>query len=98
MPDHPQTPGKLERVIAAIGNLARPYVLYVASTSSAVATVMVVVKEMDLIAGAAFVAANWGGVGVIYGAKSLEEGRKAKAEAQVAIAQNANPVQQDPAE
>jgi hypothetical protein len=97
MPDTPPT-GTLERIVVALGNLARPYVLFVSATSSAVATVMVVAKEMDLMAGAAFVAANWGGVGLLYGAKSLEEGRKAKAEAQVAIAQNANPVQQDPAE
>ena len=90
--------GFFERAIAGLGNFARPYVLYVSSTSSAVATIMVVAKEMDLMAGAAFVAANWGGVGLLYGAKSLEEGRKAKAEAQVAIAQTTNPVQQDPAE
>lgn len=91
-------PAWFERIVAAIGALARPYVLFAASTSSSIATVMVVAKEMDLIAGAAFVGSAWGGVALIYGAKSLEEGRKAKADAQVAIAQTANPVQQDPAE
>ncbi len=73
--------------MAALGNLARPFVLYAAATSSAVSTVMVVAKEMDLMAGAAFIAAAWGGVGVLCGAKALEERGKAKSEATVAVAQ-----------
>lgn len=83
-----QPAARFERVVSALGNLARPFVLYVASGSSAIATVMVVAKEMDLIAGAAFVGASWGGVGLLYGAKAIEERGKAKSEAAVAIAQS----------
>lgn len=79
---------RFERVVSALGNLARPFVLYAASASSAVATIMVVAKEMDLNAGAIFVGANWAGVGLLYGAKAIEERGKAKSEAAVAIAQS----------
>ncbi len=94
MTDTPIQPpaARFERVVAALGNLARPFVLYAAGGSSAAATIMVVAKEMDLMAGAAFVAANWSGVGLLYGAKALEERGKAKSDAAVAIAQtNATP-------
>lgn len=81
----------LERWIAALGNLARPFVLYVASGSSAISTILIVIQRMDLIAGAAFIAASWAGVGVLYGAKAAEERGKAKSEAAVAIAQTSAP-------
>lgn len=77
----------LDRAVAAIGNLARPYVLYSASTSSALATVSIVWMGADLMAGAAFVGAAWGGVALLYGAKAAEEANKAKSEAKVATAQ-----------
>lgn len=83
----PGPSARFERVIAALGNLARPYVLYAASTSSALATVSIVWMRLDLVAGAAFIGAAWGGVGILYGAKALEERGKAKSEAAVAIAQ-----------
>ena len=76
----------LESWTATLGNLARPFVLYVAALSSALATVSIVWMRLDLIAGAAFITAAWGGVGLLYGAKALEEGRKAKASAEVEIA------------
>lgn len=75
-----------DRWIAALGNLARPFVLYSAAGSSAMATVSIVWMRLDLIAGAAFVTASWGGVALIYGAKAIEERGKAKSEAQVEIA------------
>jgi|GEM_PF-3391203 len=90
MTDQPVQPpaARFERTVAALGNLARPYVLYAAATSSAIATVAVVLKEMDLNAGAIFVGASWGGVALLYGAKAIEERGKAKSEAEVAIAQS----------
>jgi len=88
MTDTPIQPpvGQLERWTAALGNLARPFTLYVAGISSAVATVGIVLRGAPLIEGAAYITAAWGGVGVLYGAKALEEGRKAKATAEVEIA------------
>lgn len=78
----------LERVQGFLGNLARPYVLYSASTSSALATVSIVWMQLDLIAGAAFIGASWAGVGVLYGAKAMEERGKAKSAAEIAIAES----------
>ena len=94
MTDTPIQPpaSDLERWTSAIGNLARPYTLIAAATSSAVATVSIVWMRLDLIMGAAFIGAAWGGVGVIYGAKAIEERGKAKSEAAVKIAEaNATP-------
>lgn len=93
MTDQPMTPpaSLLERWTATLGNLARPYTLVIAATASAIATVALAFRAVDLIAGAAFVAANWSGVGVLYGAKALEEGRKAKAIASVEIAKAQTP-------
>lgn len=90
MPDTPvQYPAaRFERTVSALGNLARPFVLYSAAASSALATVSVVWMRLDLIAGAAFVGATWGGVALLYGAKAAEERGKAKSEAAVAIAQS----------
>lgn len=89
MTDQPIPPpaGELERITAALGNLARPFVLYAAAASSALATVSVVWMRLELIAGAAFITASWGGVALLYGAKAIEERGKAKSEAEVAIAQ-----------
>lgn len=92
MTDTPLQPpaARFERVVSALGNLARPYVLYSASTSSALATVSVIWMRLDLIAGAAFITASWGGVALLYGAKAVEERGKAKSQAAVAIAQANN--------
>ena len=82
---------RLERAVAALGNLARPFVLYSAGLSAALATVRIAGGEHDLVAGAAFIAAAWTGVAALYGAKALEERGKAKSEAEVAIAQTNAP-------
>lgn len=74
-------PITFDRIVSAIGNVARPYVLYSAATSSALATVSIVWMRLDLIAGAAFVGAAWGGVALLYGAKSLENASVAKTNA-----------------
>ena len=79
----------LEQLTHALGQLARPYVLFAAATSSAIATVSIVWMRLDLIAGAAFITAAWAGVGVVYGAKALEERGKAKSAAEVAVARSA---------
>lgn len=71
-------PISLERIVAAIGSVARPYVLYSAATSSALATVSIVWMKADLMAGAAFVGAAWGGVALLYGAKAMENASVAK--------------------
>lgn len=71
-------PISLERIVAAIGSVARPYVLYSAATSSAFATVGIVWMKADLMAGAAFVGAAWGGVALLYGAKAMENASVAK--------------------
>lgn len=81
----------LERIVSAIGNAARPYVLISAATSSALATVSIVWMRADLMAGAAFVGAAWGGVALLYGAKAAEESSKAKSEASTVIAQTNSP-------
>lgn len=73
----------LERIITAIGNAARPFVLYSSSLSASLATVSIVWMRMDLIAGAAFIGAAWAGVAALYGAKALEEHGKAKSAAGV---------------
>lgn len=85
-------PSSLERWTAALGSLARPFTLYVAALSSAIATVSIVFRGASLIEGAAYITAAWGGVGVLYGAKALEEGRKARASAEVEIAKAQTPV------
>lgn len=76
----------MDRIVSALGNLARPFVLYAAGASSAAATVSIVWMRLDLIAGAAFIAAAWSGTGLVYGAKALEERGKAKSEERVRVA------------
>lgn len=84
-------PISLDRAVSALGNLARPYVLYSASTSSALATVSIVWMGADLMAGAAFVGAAWGGVALLYGAKAAEEANKARSASDATIAQTSAP-------
>ena len=89
MIDNPVQPpaARFERVVSALGNLARPNVLYVSAWSAAIATVSIVWMRLDLLAGAAFITAAWAGVAALYTAKAIEERGKAKSEAEVAIAQ-----------
>lgn len=82
-------PPRFERVVTALGALARPFVLFSAGGSSALATVSIVWMRLDLMAGAAFITAAWAGTGVLYGAKALEERSKAKADAQARVAEAA---------
>lgn len=74
------------KIVARVGDLARPFVLYASGGSSAIATVLIVAMRFDLVAGAAYIAAAWAGTAALYGAKALEERGKAKSEAEVAVA------------
>lgn len=89
MTDAPVQPpaARFERVVAAIGALARPYVLYASAASAAIATVKLGWSDTALIEKSAFIGAAWAGVAALYGAKALEERGKAKSEAAVQISQ-----------
>lgn len=78
---------RFERIVTALGELARPYVLYAAATSAAVATIKLGWSDAALIEKSAFIGAAWAGVAALYGAKALEERGKAKSDERVAIAQ-----------
>lgn len=90
MTDSPIQPpaARFERVVAALGALARPFVLYAAGFSAAVATIRLSLSDAALIEKAAYITAAWAGVGLIYGAKAIEERGRAKSEAAVQIAQS----------
>lgn len=92
MNDDPVQPphGHLERWSAAIGRLARPYVLIAAASSSAVATIALPFRSVSLFEAAAYITAAWAGVGLVYGAKAIEERGKAKSSAAVEIAKSGN--------
>ena len=75
----------LPRLATFVGETARPYVLIVAGSSAATATVQTAIYNAN-IEGAAFVAACWAGVAAIYHSKSREEVAKAEALASVETA------------
>lgn len=81
----------LDRFSWLAGELARPFTLYAAGVSSAVATAVIPFRTESLIEGAAYIAAAWGGTAALYGAKAWEQSRTRNAEvaanAEVAIAQ-----------
>lgn len=87
----PSTPG--ERVKAAIGDLARPFAIYVTSAAAAVATVKIAWtiadKSADFSAAAIFITAVFGGLAGLYGFKAWENKEAAKATAGVKVAQAA---------
>lgn len=78
---------RFERVVAALGALARPYVLYAAATSAGVVTIRLGWSDAAWIEKAAFIAAAWAPVVALYTAKAVEERGKAKSDERVAIAQ-----------
>jgi len=80
----------LDRLGSFMGLTARPSVLYMAAFAAMVATILIPSMRFDLIAGAAYITAAWGGVSLLYGAKALEERGKAKSEADVEIARTGN--------
>lgn len=70
----------LDRLALFIGEVARPFTLYAAGVSSAVATVAIPFRTDSLIEGAAYIGAAWGGTAALYGAKAWEQSRTRKAE------------------
>ena len=76
---------RFERAVAAIGNLARPSVLYCAGWSAAILTVRLGWAHPSYES-AAVIGAAWAGVAGLYWGKAVEERTKAKADAQVEIA------------
>ena len=93
MTDAPSLPPSTEfdRIVAGIGNLARPFVLYAAAGSAALATVSIVWMKLDLITGAAFIGASWTGVAALYGAKAWETAAADKQAAKVEMAKTQAP-------
>jgi hypothetical protein len=84
-------PPRFERVVSALGDLARPAVLYLAALSSAIATVAIVFLGLDLTAGALFIGTAWGGVAVLYGAKAAEVAAIKRRDAEIEIARAQSP-------
>lgn len=70
----------LDRLAWFIGEVARPFTLYAAAFSSAIATVAIPFRTASLIEGAAYIGAAWGGTAALYGAKAWETSRTRKAE------------------
>ena len=78
-----------DKVLAFVGEIARPFCLIVSAGSSGIATVSIVWMKLDLITGAAFITAAWAGTVALYGAKALETASGNKEAAKVEIAKNA---------
>lgn len=92
MSDTPVTapPTRLERVKAFIGDLARPFAIYVTSAAAAWATVSLSARVNSPEA-AVFIGAVLAGVGAIYWGKSWENAKAGKQAAEVQVARAENP-------
>ena len=77
---------KSEVVKAFIGDLARPFAIYVTSAAAAIATVLVAFRTEDGADAALLLAAAFAGVGALYGAKSWEVAKTGKQAAEVETA------------
>lgn len=82
-------PPMMDRVKGLIGDLARPFAVYVTSGGAAIAMVIIATKVDDGMDGAATLVAIAGLVGGIYGFKAWENNTTAKAAANVEIAKAA---------
>lgn len=86
-----QPPSRLGTIKAFIGDLARPFAIYVTSLAAAIATVRIATAvsgdKLDFSAAAIFIAAVFAGVGALYGVKSWEVAKGKAADAEVAKAQ-----------
>lgn len=71
----------MERVKVFIGDLARPWAIITTSTATAIAVVIGATKIATAEGGALYIGAVFAGLGLIYGAKSLENIRTAQAAA-----------------
>lgn len=76
----------LDQFKSLIGDLARPLSIIFASASASIATIVIAYKVTTFGEGALFIGAVWGGVGLLYGAKALENASAGKQAASVEIA------------
>lgn len=87
------TRGEAFRV--GVGELARPFSIYISSLSASFATgaiaVGAVLREIELSGAAIYIGAVWGGVCALYWGKSWERKEEAKAAAQVEVARHSAP-------
>ena len=79
-------PSRTDTLKAFIGDLARPFAIYVTSAAASVATVMVAARTQDGNDAAFLIGAVFVGVGGLYGAKAWEVAKTGKQAAEVEIA------------
>lgn len=103
IPDTPtrQPPRRWDTFKGLVGDLARPFSIYVTSLSAAVVPVVIVVRtspdRLDLIAAAALVGALYAGVGALYWGKAWENAKQGGQAATVEVAKaQAPPTPTDP--
>jgi hypothetical protein len=65
-------PDTAERVKAFIGDIARPFAIYVTSGAASVATIMVAFRTDNGTDAALLIAAVYAGLGTLYGFKAWE--------------------------
>lgn len=80
-----------EVIKAFIGDLARPFAIYVTSGAAAIATVMVASRTENGTDAAILLGAVFAGVGALYTAKSWEVAKTGKQAAEVEIAKTQAP-------
>lgn len=80
----------MNKIAYFIGEVARPLTILFTGISASVAGVLTAVKVEDGADAALLMAAIYGGVGVLYGAKALESWKNHRADADVKIAENTN--------
>jgi len=81
---------RFERVVTALGNLARPFAIYVTSAASAVGVVIVALRVENGNDGAIFFGAVGVLIGLLIGARAAENINSAKQSAKVEIAKAQN--------
>lgn len=86
LPKPSPPPSRLDQWVAAFGNAARPFAIYVTSGSASIATVVVAQKVQNGNDGAIFLAAVGGLVGAIYGFKAWENNKAKAADVEMAKA------------
>lgn len=79
-------PPRSEVIKAFIGDLARPFAIYVTSAAAAIATVLVAFRTENGTDASILLAAVFAGVGALYGAKSWEVAKTGKQAAEVEVA------------
>ena len=84
----PQPSSLLDKIKGFIGDLARPFAIYVTSSAAAAATVIIALKNDDGFSAAAiFIGAVYAGVGTQFIGRAWENAQVAKQSANVQVAQ-----------